>query len=277
MTGQDVSARRTPEECTLVAHRGFAGEHPENTVAAFEAASRRADLIELDVVATADGDVVVFHDDDLAGRDGGARGLTDASGLVRETDTATVTRAEVLESGETVPRLSAALEAIPPTVGVNVELKNPGRSDLRIAEKLDRATLSDRTDAWRPFVTRVVETLEAYDNEVLCSSFCEGALAATREVSSYPIAPICWRSVEDALAIAERHDAAAIHPPVELVGGTPFTDGSVVEAEPGLIERAHAADRAVNVWTVTTWYEATQLAAAGVDGLISDYAGVVDR
>jgi len=50
-----------------------------------------------------------------------------------------------------------------------------------------------------------------------------------------------------------------------------------VEAEPGLIERAHAADRAVNVWTVTTWYEATQLAAAGVDGLISDYASVVDR
>ena len=277
MTGQDLSAGRTPKECTLVAHRGFAGEHPENTVAAFEAASRQADLIELDVVATADSDVVVFHDDDLAGRDGGTHGLTDAAGLVRETDTATVTRAEVLESGETVPRLSAALEAIPPTVGVNVELKNPGRSDLRVAERLDPDALSDRTDVWRPFVTRVIETLEEYDHEVLCSSFCEGALAATREVSSYPIAPICWGAVEDGLAIAERHDAAAIHPPIELIEGTPFTDASVVGAEPGLVERAHAADRAVNVWTVTTWYEATQLAAAGVDGLISDYAGVVGR
>jgi len=277
VTGQDVSAGRTPEECTRIAHRGFAGEHPENTVAAFEAASRQADLIELDVVATADGDVVVFHDDELAGRDAGARGLTDIDGLVWETDTATVARAEVLESGETVPRLSTALEAIPPAVGVNVELKNPGRSDLHVAEKLDPDTLSDRIDAWRPFVTRVVETLEEYDHEVLCSSFCEGALAATREVSSYPVAPICWRSVEDGFAIAEEHDSAAIHPPIELVGGTPFTDGSVAGAEPGLIERAHAAGRAVNVWTVTTWYEATQLAAAGVDGLISDYAGVVDR
>ena len=277
MTGRDLSAGRPREECTLIAHRGFAGEYPENTVGAFEAASRRADLIELDVVATADGDVVVFHDDELAGRDGGTRGLTDTDGLVRETDTETVTRAKVLETDETVPRLSTALEAIPPAVGVNVELKNPGRSDLRVAEKLAPDTLSDRTDAWRPFVTRVVETLEAYDHEVCCSSFCEGALAAAREVSSYPVAPICWRSVEDGLAIAERHDAAAIHPPLELIGGTPFTDESVAATEPGLVERAHAAGRAVNVWTVTTWYEAAQLAAAGVDGLISDYAGVVGR
>jgi len=277
VTDADVPRRHTSEDLTLIAHRGFAGEHPENTVAAFEAASRRADLIELDVVATADGDVVVFHDDELAGRDGGSRGLTDTDGLVRETDTTAIRRAEVLQSGETVPRLSTALEAIPPAVGVNVELKNPGRSDLRVAESLDSDALSDRTDAWRPFVTRVVKTLEEYDHEVLCSSFCEGALAATREVSSYPVAPICWRSVEDGLAIAERHDAVAIHPPIELIEGTPFTDKSVTAAEPGLIERAHAADRAVNVWTVTTWYEAAQLAAAGVDGLISDYAGVVGR
>ena len=277
MTGQDVSVWRTPEDCTLIAHRGFAGAHPENTVAAFEAASRRADLIELDAVATADGDVVVFHDDELAGRDGGACGLTDADGLVRETDTATVTDAVVLGSGETVPRLSTALEAIPSNVGVNVELKNPGRSDLRVAEKLDPDVLADRADVWRPFVSRVVETLEAYDHEVLCSSFCEGALAAVRDVSSYPVAPICWRSVTDGLAIAERHDAAAIHPPIELVEGTPFTDESVATTEPGLLEQAHAAGRAVNVWTVTTWYEAAQLSAAGVDGLISDYAGIVGR
>jgi Glycerophosphoryl diester phosphodiesterase len=209
----------------MIAHRGFAGENPENTVAAAKAAAgvrgrsagdestdRPADLIEIDVVPTGDGDVVVFHDDGLAERDGGTRGLTDADGVVWETDTATVTSAEVLNSGETVPRLSTFVEAVPADVGVNIELKNPGRTDLRFAEKLSEDELSERTAAWQPFVDRVVDTLDGHDNEFLFSSFYEGALAAVREVSSYAVAPVFWRSVEDGLAIAREHDAEAVHP-----------------------------------------------------------------
>jgi glycerophosphoryl diester phosphodiesterase len=48
----------------LIAHRGGAGLMPENTLAAFLQAEQlwRADMIELDVRATADGHCVVIHD-----------------------------------------------------------------------------------------------------------------------------------------------------------------------------------------------------------------------
>ncbi|WP_080505226.1 glycerophosphodiester phosphodiesterase [Halorubrum aethiopicum] len=268
---------------TLIAHRGFAGENPENTVAAASAAagrdvpdSRRADLVEVDAVPTADGDVVAFHDDRLAGRAGGALGLTDAEGVVWETDTETVTDAEVLGSGETVPLLADVLAAVPADVGVNVELKNPGRTDLRSGEKLSGAELAERTAVWRPFVERVVGILDDHDNAVLLSSFCEGALAASREVSSYPVAPILSGSVEDGLEIAREHDAEAVHPPIDLVRGTPFAADEVTGGV-DLVETAHAEGREVNVWTVETWYEARLLAAVGVDGIIADYAGLLDR
>ncbi|WP_281193424.1 glycerophosphodiester phosphodiesterase [Halorubrum sp. F4] len=271
----------TGSDLALIAHRGFAGENPENTVAAVEAAAgrdvpdaRRADLVEVDAVATADGDVVVFHDDRLAGRAGGALGLTDAEGLVRETDTETVTSAEVLGSGETVPLLRDLLDVLPADVGVNVELKNPGHGDLRPDEKLPEAELTERTAVWRPFVERVCSVLDDHDNEVLLSSFYEAALAASREVSSYPVAPILSESVEDGLAIARAYDAEAIHPPIGLVGGTPFS-GTADDAGVDLVETAHAEDRDVNVWTVETWYQARWLAAVGVDGIIADYAGLL--
>lgn len=274
----DPASGSTP---TLIAHRGFAGENPENTVAAVKAAAdgtvakpRRADLVEVDAVATADGDVVVFHDDRLAGRADGAFGLTDAEGLVRETDTETVTNAEVLGSGETVPLLRDVLAALPADVGVNVELKNPGRGDLRFGEKLADDELAERTAVWRPFVDRVCSVLADHDNEVLLSSFYEAALAASREVSSYPVAPILAESVEDGLEIADAYDAEAVHPPIGLIRGTPFSE-EAGNAGVGLVEAAHAANREVNVWTVETWYQARWLAAVGVDGIIADYAGLL--
>lgn len=47
----------------IIAHRGASSEAPENTLAAFERAlALRADGVELDVHATADGHVVVHHD-----------------------------------------------------------------------------------------------------------------------------------------------------------------------------------------------------------------------
>lgn len=283
--GPTGSTRPTP---TLIAHRGFAGENPENTVAAVERAAgvggaegsdgrvgRRADWVEVDAMPTADGDVVVIHDAELSGR--GARGLTDSTGVVWETDTAAVTGAEVLGSGEPVPLLADVLDALPPDVGVNVELKSPGRRDLRPGEKLAGDALAERTAAWRPFAERALDAVAGHGNDLLFSSFCEGALAAVRELSSRPVAPLFAGSIADGLAMAREHDAAAVHPPIEAVRGTPFFDGERFDA-PGaggvsdLVAAAHDEGRAVNAWTVETWYQADRLAAAGVDGVIADYS-----
>ena len=47
----------------IIAHRGASAYAPENTLAAFELALRQeADGVELDAKLTADGHVIVFHD-----------------------------------------------------------------------------------------------------------------------------------------------------------------------------------------------------------------------
>jgi glycerophosphoryl diester phosphodiesterase len=275
---------------TLIAHRGFAGVYPENTVGAVDRASRGgnpteaamqgAAMIEIDVLPTSDGEVVVFHDDDLSGRDDGERGLTDKSGLVWETPWAEVRDAEVLGSGETVPKLTQVLDAIPASVGVNVELKNPGSGDLRFARKLSGEALAAAEDRWREFVADVIDVTDRYGNDFLFSSFYEGALSVTRELdSSIPLATLFWSDLEDGLAITREYDSEAIHPPYNTIAGTPFYEDEYFFSGPfpdvDLVEIAHEEGREVNVYTLATWYQAQELAAAGVDGIIADYPNLL--
>ncbi|MDN5854077.1 MAG: glycerophosphodiester phosphodiesterase, partial [Actinomycetia bacterium] len=52
---------------TVIAHRGASGVLPENTIAAFEHAIRLgAEWIEIDLVSTADGVLVIRHENELS-------------------------------------------------------------------------------------------------------------------------------------------------------------------------------------------------------------------
>ena len=285
--GSDETMDERPDtrsQPTTIAHRGFAGTYPENTVGAVEMAARGgpqggADMVEIDVVPTADGDVVVFHDDRLNSRDGGERGLTDVDGVVWETPTETVTNAEVLGSGETVPLLSELFDALPASVGVNIELKNPGSSDVKFAQKLSGDALETQKEVWRPFTEDVLDVAGEYENDVLVSSFYEAALATVRETDpSIPLAFLFWDDIEAGLEITRTYDCEALHPPYNLVKGTPFFEDEYYTSGPyadiDLVDVAHEEGRAVNVYTVGTWYQAQELARAGVDGLITDYPGL---
>lgn len=206
----------------VIAHRGFAGAYPENTIAAATRASlSNAAAVEVDVVPCADGTPVVFHDNGLSERADG--GLTDVEGLVWETDRETVTDAEVLESGYTIPTFEALMEAVPPELGVNIELKNPGSENLKFATDLDDDALATQKGLWRPFVRDVLEIASNYENDVLVISFYEAALAVTRELApEVPIGVLPWDSIGFAIDVAREYDCEAIHPPYDMVQGTPF-------------------------------------------------------
>ena len=101
----------------VIAHRGAHAEHPENTVAAFQAAlDLGADGVELDVRMTADGEVAVVHD--RAVDVGGGR-------------TAVVGRMALAEINEmrsraglaVLPTLETVFAALPPTFLVDVDVK----------------------------------------------------------------------------------------------------------------------------------------------------------
>jgi glycerophosphoryl diester phosphodiesterase len=111
----------------VIAHRGASGSELENSLAAFRAAAPQgADAVELDVHATADGELIVHHDEAVAGTH-----ITQAN--------ARAIGALRLANGEPVPTLSQALAAIAPRLQVFVEVKSlPSRWDDRLLAALDR-------------------------------------------------------------------------------------------------------------------------------------------
>lgn len=76
------------EEVTVIAHRGASADAPENTRASIvEAVKIGAPVIEFDVRATADGTLVLFHDDNLE-RITGRKGSVETNDwkVIRELD-----------------------------------------------------------------------------------------------------------------------------------------------------------------------------------------------
>jgi len=105
-----------------IAHRGLhdlqAGR-PENTLAAFAAAIARAYAIECDVRLTADGEAVVFHDENL-------QRLTGSTGDVATTSLAAMRRLRVLGTAEAPPSLADVMALVAGRVPVLIELKSIG-------------------------------------------------------------------------------------------------------------------------------------------------------
>jgi glycerophosphoryl diester phosphodiesterase len=241
-------------DLALIAHQGFAHSYPPNTLAAMRgAADDGADMIEIDVQPCADGEIVVFHDASLGS-------TTDAEGLVAETDCETVLDAEVHDSGETVPTLDAAMAAIPSEVGVNVELKSPGRSD----DTGDDRSANGRRERWVPLAERTLDVCSEYDNSILLSSFHPPALAAAREVdATVPLAVLFADAVDRAFTAARRYDCVGINP-------------SIGRTDRALVERARTEGLDVNPYTVTKPTQTARLRRLGVDGVIADSASVLD-
>lgn len=167
----------------LLAHRGFAAEHPENTVTAVAAAARDgADMVEVDVRASDDGVPVVVHDRTVDR-------VTDATGAVDSYTAAELRDLDVLHSGVGIPSLADVVESLPASVGLNVELKEPD------------------------IVPAVVETVDDIESPLLVSSFDSSALEAMRDhAPSIDRALLVDRRPRAAIETAVALDCTAIHP-----------------------------------------------------------------
>src|ERR1051326_2126264 len=101
----------------VIAHRGASRSEPENTLRAFELAIKLgAQMIELDLHATRDGQIVVIHDADLSH-------TTNLSGQVSELTLEEVRRADA-GKGERVPTLEETLDLARGRVQLYLEIKD---------------------------------------------------------------------------------------------------------------------------------------------------------
>src|SRR5690242_3618303 len=118
----------------LFAHRGASADAPENTLDAFrEAVAQGADGVELDVRVCGSGEVVVCHDEDLLR-------LAGIDWRVSRTPYRKLKRLDVGSplgfAKAHVPLLEAVLEALPPSLQVNVELKGEEADDHGLCLKV---------------------------------------------------------------------------------------------------------------------------------------------
>jgi glycerophosphoryl diester phosphodiesterase len=228
----------------VIAHRGASAYAPENTLPAFELAARQgADMIELDVQRSADGVLVIFHDDTTERWDGRAR-LASACTLA-ELLALDIGGAKIATLAET------CVFAREQGMRMNVELKGAG------------------------FGAAVAHMLRAERVEelVLISSFVEAALMEFAAASpTLPRAYLMGTETYNPAVRAregwpfgalQRTGSAAWHPSYELPLLT------------WLIPRVRKAGFQVNVWTVddVTWMR--KLVALGVEGIITNTPDVL--
>lgn len=242
----------------LIAHRGFAAEHPENTVAAVEAATAVVDRIELDVRRCGTGELVAFHDATL-GR------VTGATGRVDRTPVGRLAELSVEGSGEAVPTLTEALDAVPADAWVMLDLKERGvaadavaagaERDNDLAVTADDPAAIEAVNAADPAVPTVYGVRESVPARLL-RPLIPGSRAGARVPGwAYPPQDVAGM-VETATALG----CAAVSPRYELCLRT------------DVVTRAADAGLRVFPWTVASVREYEAVAAAGVDAVVSDVA-----
>jgi glycerophosphoryl diester phosphodiesterase len=119
-----------------IAHRGAAGEAPENTLMAFETALKQnCDGIELDIQLSMDGEIMVCHDSTLDRTTNGSGRIIDLhSNQIRIFDAGS--RYGKRFAGQRVPFLGEVLEMVPEHIMINIEIKMIPEYEHQIEPKL---------------------------------------------------------------------------------------------------------------------------------------------
>lgn len=267
----ETTAFTPPAGVLNIAHRGARSLAPENTLAAAQKALQSgADMWELDVAMTADGELILVHDDTLArtsdvgrvfpGRMPGPvhtltlpeiRRLDFGSWFVAEDPFGQIAAGQVLPedtaayAGEPAPTLQQALAFTRDNQWqVNVEIK-----DL------------SGTPGHAVVVEKVVALIEAMGmaGQVLVSSFNHTYLArvkaANRQIAT---GALVTDAAPDPAALLKSLDAQAYHP-------------FVLSVDAGVIGNLRRQGFAVYVWTVNDEAAMQSLIRAGVSGIITDF------
>ena len=228
----------------VIAHRGDSACAPENTLAAFRmAAEKGADAIEFDAKLSADGRVIVIHDQTVSR-------TTNGQGEVRKLKYAEMRSLDAgvwfgeRFIGERIPTLDEIFETVGKSLHINVELTN----------------YAAPTD---DLVVKVVETIRRHGNQeqILFSSFLPRNLRkAAGLLPRVPRALLAWSNWLG-------------WPARELVWQTNTywaLNPHFVNADLRLVNRVHARGKRVNVWTVNDVTEMKRLIGLGVDGIFTD-------
>lgn len=222
----------------VVSHAACAGHAPENTLAGLRLALHMgADAIEVDVHLSADGIPILMHDDSVD-RTTDGRGTVASLTLseLRELDAGARSPFEAFR-GEKVPTLAEALEVSRGRALLVIEIKPP---DIEEA------------------VLEVVRHAEALDWAMIWS-FHPSVVAEVRRREPRVPAGLLTLNLSDAIA----------QQALEL--GAQATGVFHQNVSEERVRVAHRKALAVHAWTADQPPDMRRLAAAGVDGIVTNF------
>ncbi len=235
----------------LIGHRGARGEAPENTLAGFRYLRRLGiRAVELDIRLAGDGSLVVIHDDSLAR-------TTLSDGLTSRMSATELAAVDALHrrfpdwpGQEGVPTLAAVMKELADFTHIQFEVKPASPEECRlIAERF--------VPLWRE---------SGFGERAFTTCFNPLYLQAVRELA--PEIPrgflIEQDFAGDAVAMASALGCRSLGP-------------HQARCTPALVSAAQAAGLIVSTWTVNDPARMDELAAIGVDSLITDVPALALR
>ena len=227
-------------EIKVCAHRGASGTHPENTLAAFrQAIVLGCEMIEFDLRLSADKEIVVMHDTNVDR-------TTDGTGHIPDL---TLKQLRALDAGswhtdmfagERIPTLAETLDSIPPSVELNIHVKE-GSGHLIILETLE-IELRSRSRLQGAFVSGSDELVTA--------------------------AAVQHPQIQRCLLPGSRHKhlvERAVH------AGCCAIQPSARLTTSNFVQRAHTAGLRVHPYFADDEPEMRRLAACGVNGILTNH------
>jgi glycerophosphoryl diester phosphodiesterase len=215
-----------------IAHRGASGYAPENTRAAFELAIEMgADAIETDVRLTADGAIVLIHDDTVDR-------TTDGHGSVADHTLAELRALDAGSwfdpafAGERIMTLDELIDGILPRIPALIEVKEAVATAPAIAA-IQAAGVGER---------------------VALTSFLWDAVLEAKRLA--PELTVGFLSLEFNSGIIQRcveHGLQTLNPPIHTL-------------DPKLVAEAHDAGLIVGAWGIVEREQVDRLFATGADG-----------
>jgi glycerophosphoryl diester phosphodiesterase len=227
----------------IIAHRGFSGRAPENTMAAFLAAIEfGVDGLELDVHRSKDGELVVCHDEAVERTTNGNGYIQDLTwDELRQLDAGGWYDPKF--AGERLPRLDSVLSEVKRAgILLNIEMK----TNIYVYPGIE---------------AQVVQLLQQYDlvDQCIISSFNHFTLIRVSQIlPELKTAILYIEHLYKPWGYAKTIGAIALHPNYQTV-------------TPELVTGAGRSGIIVNPWTVNEPEQIRRMIDCGVNAVITNY------
>jgi glycerophosphoryl diester phosphodiesterase len=272
------------------AHRGGVTDFPENTLYAYsQAALAGADVLEMDVYQTKDDELVILHDLDVDRTTNGMGNVVDLTLAELRALDAAYWFVEGAGTPHDRPDADYQFRGIatgdkPPPAGYSAEdFRIPTLEEAlaRFPDKLINVELKPDLDGTGDYEQQMADLLRRYGRftDLIAASFVDEAANNFKRVAPcvYTSVPLDQGTMLVLMGLGDgtippvpEHIAFQVPPDTSQIGEQIDDDFFLEVVTPDFVADSHAANLAVQVWTINTCEDMLRMIDLGVDGIMTD-------